>query len=214
MKTCTKCKVNKDFSEFPVNNRYKSGLDARCKLCRNEYNNTHRADNIISYRKTRKNHYDNNIIKMREDKKKYYAANKSKKSKYDITYRKANSLRIKEYKKAWELLQKDNPIFKIKRNLRRRLHHALNGNRKADKTFELIGCSPEFFKDYITKLFVEGMSWNNYGGWHIDHIKPCFTFDLSDPEQQKACFHYSNQRPLWKTDNLKRPRNIELLSKS
>lgn len=48
------------------------------------------------------------------------------------------------------------------------------------------------------------MTWANYGksGWHIDHIKPCASFDLSDPDQQKACFHYSNLQPLWAFDNL------------
>lgn len=51
------------------------------------------------------------------------------------------------------------------------------------------------------------MSWNNYGEWHIDHIIPCFTFDLSKHEDQLKCFHYLNQRPLWAIDNLKRSRN-------
>jgi hypothetical protein len=52
------------------------------------------------------------------------------------------------------------------------------------------------------------MSWDNYGiaGWHIDHIKPCCTFDLTDLEQQKQCFHYTNLRPLWAKDNLRRPK--------
>jgi hypothetical protein len=48
------------------------------------------------------------------------------------------------------------------------------------------------------------MSWDNYGfrGWHIDHKKPCALFDLSLPEQQRECFHFSNLQPLWAADNL------------
>ena len=49
------------------------------------------------------------------------------------------------------------------------------------------------------------MTWQNYGdGWHIDHIHPCAAFDLTDPEQQKACFHWSNLQPLWAIDNFRK----------
>lgn len=107
-------------------------------------------------------------------------------------------------------MRKDNPIFKIKVNLRRRVHHALMGENKSAKTFELIGCSAEDFKTHIEGLWLEGMSWDNYGpsGWHVDHIKECHTFDLSDPHQQRECFHFSNQRPLWAKDNLRRPKQL------
>jgi HNH endonuclease. len=50
------------------------------------------------------------------------------------------------------------------------------------------------------------MSWDNYGrdGWHIDHIRPCASFDLTDPEQQRQCFHYTNLQPLWAADNIRK----------
>ena len=48
------------------------------------------------------------------------------------------------------------------------------------------------------------MNWENYGVWHIDHIIPCARFDLSDPGQQKICFHYTNLQPMWGEDNLKK----------
>lgn len=207
MKQCTKCKVLKELSGFPKNARFKSGYNSICKSCINSINKTYREENSESFNKMRKVNYQSNILLRRIEKKKYYAAHKPEKSKYDKDYRKRNSLKIKEYKKAWEILHKDDPLFKIKRNLRRRVHHALQGNRKANRTFELIGCTPEFFKNYISSLFTKGMSWNNYGKWHIDHIKPCFTFDLSDSDQQRICFHYTNQRPLWAEDNLSRPKN-------
>ena len=46
------------------------------------------------------------------------------------------------------------------------------------------------------------MSWDNYGDWHIDHIRPCCSFDLSKIEEQEKCFHYSNLQPLWAEENM------------
>lgn len=70
----------------------------------------------------------------------------------------------------------------------------------------LVGCRKPDLIAYIERLFQPGMSWANYGlgGWEIDHIIPCNAFDLTDPAQQRACFHYTNLRPLWRADNLRR----------
>ena len=87
---------------------------------------------------------------------------------------------------------------------------ALSGRFKYGTTFDLIGCSSEFLRNHLKSQFTEGMTWENYGyyGWHIDHIKPCASFDLSDIEQQKLCFHYSNLQPLWAKDNMKKRNKI------
>lgn len=68
----------------------------------------------------------------------------------------------------------------------------------------MLGCSLAYFITYIERQWLPGMSWENYGrnGWHIDHKKPCAGFDLSDPEQQRVCFHHTNMQPLWARDNL------------
>jgi len=69
-----------------------------------------------------------------------------------------------------------------------------------------LGCNDETFKEYIQSKFTEGMSWENRGfrTWHIDHIIPINSFDLTDPEQQRKCFHYTNLQPLWWLDNLRK----------
>ena len=58
--------------------------------------------------------------------------------------------------------------------------------------------------DHLESLFVPGMTWDNQGEWHIDHVIPCAAFDLTDPAQQSECFHYTNLQPLWAVDNLKK----------
>lgn len=209
MKECIKCKITKDLSCFPKDKRLTSGYRKKCKECYNEHQKQLRQAKPEQYSNMRKLNYQKNIEKMRLEKRKYYADNKEAKSLYDVEYRKKNKEKIAAYKKEWDKKQmQDSIVYKIKKNLRRRVHHALNGNTKSASTMKLIGCTPEYFKEYIESLFLENMSWDNYGEWHIDHIIPCFTFDLYIPEQQEKCFHYSNQRPLWKTDNLKRPKSI------
>lgn len=98
------------------------------------------------------------------------------------------------------------PDRKMRVLLRHRLRDALKHNRRIASTISLLGCSIEFFKSYFERLFTEGMSWERFmkKEIHIDHIRPCSSFDLSIPEQQKACFHYSNLQPLWARENLRK----------
>ena len=66
----------------------------------------------------------------------------------------------------------------------------------------LLGCEIDYLMYHLQERFKPGMSWDNYGDWHIDHIKPCAKFNLSDPRQQLKCFNYKNLQPLWAEDNL------------
>lgn len=208
-KTCLKCKIEKPIELFCLFKRNKDGYDNWCKECRNTDNKRYRKQNPEKVKIARKLLYDNNIEKMRQDKVKYGAKHKPEKKAYDVIYREENKIEIAEYKKNWEKNKfKTDPTFKVIRNLRRRIAHALKGENKSARTIELLGCSIEEFKKHIEKQFQPEMSWENYGsyGWHIDHIKPCYTFDMSRPEHQLECFNYKNQRPLWSKDNLSRPR--------
>lgn len=96
--------------------------------------------------------------------------------------------------------------IRIKRRLSNRIRSSLNSQyiKKTNRTHELVGCSISYLKIHLENQFTTGMSWDNYGDWHIDHIRPCCSFDLTDPEQQKQCFHYTNLQPLWWLDNIKK----------
>ena len=69
---------------------------------------------------------------------------------------------------------------------------------------ELCGCSLDELKAWLEKQFIENMNWENRSLWHVDHIRPCASFDLTDIEQQKQCFHFTNLQPLWAADNFKK----------
>jgi hypothetical protein len=94
--------------------------------------------------------------------------------------------------------------FRIKKNLRGRIYVALKRGVKSDSTMNLLGCDIILFKEYIESKFTEGMSWDNMGKWHIDHIKPCIKFDLSKEDEQRQCFNWRNMQPLWAVDNLQK----------
>ena len=81
---------------------------------------------------------------------------------------------------------------------------ATNGTKKSASTEKLIGCSLEFISSRFEDIFDEGMTWENYGrnGWHIEHIRPCNSFDAGKKEQHKVMFNWRNLRPFWENDNL------------
>lgn len=101
-------------------------------------------------------------------------------------------------------LRKNNSCYAIGKNLRRRIYGALRPNKKTVGSMDLVGCTLPRLRAHLESLFAPGMSWDNYGKWHIDHIMPCSSFDLLDPAQQRECFHYTNLQPLWAEDNIRK----------
>ena len=121
-------------------------------------------------------------------------------------YRDHKDKTIKQNIKYQNERKKRDPAFKLECNLRCRVYHALKKDdaNKTDKTMKLVGCTPNFLKGYLEAKFTDGMTWGNHGMWHVDHIRPCSSFDLTKEEEQKKCFHYKNLQPLWGADNLEK----------
>jgi len=93
-------------------------------------------------------------------------------------------------------------LYRVERVLRSRMQRVLRGAKKCAGVDELLGCTRDFFMVVIATKLQPGMSWENYGDWHIDHIRPCASFDLTKEDQQRECFHFSNLQPLWAFENL------------
>lgn len=122
-----------------------------------------------------------------------------------VSYRKNNLNEISRKYSIYERKRKlVDPEFKLLKTLRSRLATALRSKNanKSKSTKELTGCDILFLKGYLEAKFTEGMSWENHGDWHVDHIRPCCSYDLTIEEEQKKCFHYTNLQPLWAKENL------------
>ena len=131
-----------------------------------------------------------------------------------------NKERIKKYRKLWIKNNRDkininfrhkfktNPKFKMRQLLGNRIRKVLKGISKSASTMELIGCTIDELWVHLEAKFELQMTRENYGLWHVDHIIPGTVFDLTEPEQQKKWFRYTNLQPLWATDNIKKYNKI------
>ena len=97
--------------------------------------------------------------------------------------------------------------YMIRNKVSNRITKALKegyGEKSRTSCLEYIGCSIPQLRKHLESQFTDGMTWGNHGAWHIDHIKPCAAFDLSNKEEQFECFHYSNVQPLWAEENMRK----------
>ena len=190
MKTCTRCKIEKELSEFIKHKNTKDGLNIYCKSCKKEYDKEHYQANKERYQERRKERYQDNKERIKEQVKEYRQANKE---------------RLNEYERQ---RRQTDPLYKIKKNLRTRTSIAFKnkGYSKNTKTQEMLGVDWEICKAHIERQFTKGMNWDNYGEWHIDHIIPLAS--AKTPERLKKLCHYSNLQPLWAEDNLNKKDKI------
>lgn len=106
--------------------------------------------------------------------------------------------------------RKTDPAYRILQNLRVRISNVIRGRTKSASSMQLIGCTKEELKAHLEKQFLPGMTWENYGpfGWHCDHVAPCASFRMEDPEEQRKCFSFKNLQPLWWIDNIRKKDKI------
>ena len=112
-----------------------------------------------------------------------------------------NTKEFRSWARKHEAKRRQNIDFRLSKSLRDRLYRAIKRGLKFKSASKLVGCSIDELKEHLSKQFVEGITWENYGKWHIDHIRPCDSFDLTDKDQQMVCFHYFNLQPLLGTEN-------------
>lgn len=149
------------------------------------------------------------VVKIKElcskcYKKSYYSANRLKEKESRLTWRKVNVEKVNQYeKKYWKHKYHSDINFRISKNIRKRLNKLLKikSIKKVDSVTKSLGCTQLELKLHLQSKFQSGMSWSNYGQWHIDHVKPLASFDLSSVDDFASACHYTNLQPLWAADN-------------
>lgn len=194
--------------------KHKHYLQNKEKICRQSKNWRERNKERAAARARR--YYDQNRERISAYKKQWTASLdreellESKKRWY-----KENKERIREHYATPEVRQRianyerkrrqEDPNYRLGKIIRGRIRNLVKSGRKSARSLELAGCSWEELRSHLEARFEPGMTWENmgYGGWEIDHIRPCASFpDLgTSPEQQRECFHYTNLQPLWYWDN-------------
>jgi hypothetical protein len=188
-KVCTKCNEEKNETEFPFRNdnqKYRSW----CKICEAERVRIYASENKGSVKVSRAE---------------YFQKNKKKLIDWQKGWVQRNLEAHREYHRVYSGDRYNNDVnFRLANVLRSRVFSAVKsgGGEKAKKTMELLGCSVQHVRDHLESQFTEGMTWKTQGEWHIDHILPCASFNLEEPEEQKKCFHWTNLQPLWAKDNI------------
>jgi len=166
--------------------------------------------------------YASNPEKKLAYQKAYYTANRERKLAYQKAWRAANSAKLSANRKVYlksnkhKVLASQNKYlkmryatsleFKLSCILRGRVRSALKSQSaiKSNRTIELLGCSISHLRWHLESQFTEGMTWENYGKWEIDHILPCASFNILDPAHQRQCFHWTNLQPLLAIDNMRK----------
>lgn len=171
----------------------------------------------------KKAYYEINKEKISLKNKLYRSHNKDESKNYQKIYREVHKDKLKAYGQCWrktnrkrkpKLSEKECETKRLNRRianrLRQRLCKAIDRNSKNGSAVKDLGCTIEEFKVYLENKFQPGMNWDNWtiDGWHIDHIKPLSSFDLSDRKQMLEACHYTNLQPLWASDNLSKSDKI------
>lgn len=172
--------------------------------CAKYYWNSNNKNKLKEYNKQWKRNYrKENYEKDLEYQKQWRNNNKQKQKEYFKLRNSKQETIIKRNNRRKER-RKQEPMFAIMENVRRRINEYINNKRLS--TIEIIGCTPLELKQHLENQFVKGMSWENRNEWHIDHIIP-----LSSASNQEELFklcHYSNLQPLWAIDNIKKSNKI------
>lgn len=166
-------------------------------------------------KRKKREYYEANRERILEQKREYYLRNKERIQQYreenkehiselNSEYHKRHRVRMRARKRENDRRRRENPHERVAMNLRRKLNKIVKESHR-QPIDEFVGCSHNRFREYFESLFKPGMRWENHGElWQVDHIRPCCSFDLTDPVQQLECFHYTNLQPLWTKDNLRK----------
>jgi hypothetical protein len=156
---------------------------------------------------------EKNKEKLNEYVKTWYEQNKEHRKEYLKEYREKNADDIRKTKRDYERNRKANdPLYKLISNFRTAIYQVLKENRvdKNQSYFDVLQYTPEQLIVHLEKQFTEGITWENYGEWHVDHKQPISSFniqEMGDSEFMK-CWSLENLQPMWGEENIRKSNKI------
>ncbi|MDX1032798.1 HNH endonuclease [Sinorhizobium medicae] len=142
----------------------------------------------------------------------WYQSNKEATKANNDKWKRENPDKMREYANRSASKRAEDPKYRlecaVKQGVRRGL---LSGSKAGRRTFEVLGYSPDDLRRHLEKRFQPGMTWDNYGEWHIDHEIPLSAFNYQTPDDIdfKRAWALSNLQPLWAFDNLSKKDKLE-----
>jgi hypothetical protein len=154
-----------------------------------------------------KRYYEKNKEDLAEYHKDWSSDNRDSLRKYHGTWREDNKEHVNKYKRDYERKRRaEDPKYRLGIRTRTAVWQMLKERdvNKTNKTFDLLGYSIEELMTHLESLFTVGMTWDNYGEWHVDHKIPMssFNFETTEDREFKLCWCLDNLQPLWGPENL------------
>lgn len=210
MKTCGKCGLELSLDSFCKDKHKSDGLSTVCRKCRSAYVKRHYRENAERRKAESREWYHQNRERASAARKGDYIKNidvyraRRKAAYWSDPESAKEAARKYSLKRRWE-----DPLYRVVLRCRKRVWeaHSRKGYTKRSKTFSLIGCSQEALSAHLESMFVDGMTWGNYGEWHVDHVIPLSS--AASIEEVEALCHFSNLQPLWAADNLRKGAKID-----
>ena len=185
----------------------------------------------------RRKYYRDNIDRIKEYSKKYKQINADRVKKYNKKYKQINADKVRKWRKEWKknnpekvkeyrrkrrlknteyqrVYQRErirnNPIYRLHKNLSRAINYSLKGGKNGRSWNKLVGYDTQELKRHLERQFREGMTWENYGKWHIDHRIPISLFNITSEKCKgfKKCWALENLQPMWQKENLKKSNKL------
>jgi hypothetical protein len=212
LRVCAECGDEKPLTlqYFRSEPRLASRLARRCRVCDNTRAKAYYAANRERCKARSRAWIDSNPERAARYRAVYAAGGRAK-AEYKIACPEKARAARRKYKRAYKRLHPPTLAERIMRRVRGRTTKALGGKIGDKLAGRWLGCTPAELKVHIERQFVKGMTWENRSAWHVDHILPLSSFDLTDPEQRARACHFTNLRPLWSEDNMRKAARREHL---
>ena len=204
LKICSKCSIPKPLNAFAKHNTSLFGVHSTCKKCRSGASKIYRTKIQEELNEKGRKYYHETIKKQHTRAKKYYTKNCEEIQSQRRKYREENSEKVQKWRSEYfKMRRQTDPMFKLNSSMSTVIGQSLKGNKAGRHWESLVGYTLDDLKKHLEKQFIMGMTWNNYGEWHLDHKIPVsiFNFEKSEHGDFKRCWALSNLQPMWAKEN-------------